>query len=201
MGRNYSRKLSPNTADLPLIWDSENSDWRLASLASIVNLLKESVDYAPDPVIQPEATFVSEDPVLELGQLGIASDKGYFKIGNGTSTWSALTKDYRSSVNDADWVEGVATNSWVGTPYYIKRSGMVTVTGSVDGTGASDNVSAVLPAGYRPNRTIYFAVNGFTASGPTEESGRGEINSSGEIILYGRQEQITYTVTFPYIAS
>lgn len=38
MGRKYSRKPDPKLSDLPLIWDSENSDWRLTTLQAIKSL-------------------------------------------------------------------------------------------------------------------------------------------------------------------
>ena len=38
MSRNYSRKDEPTTSDLALIWDSANSDWRLATLKDVVDL-------------------------------------------------------------------------------------------------------------------------------------------------------------------
>lgn len=50
-GRNYSRKDSPTTADLPLIWDSANSDWRLATLSSIQTLF-DSLETSNKPVTQ-----------------------------------------------------------------------------------------------------------------------------------------------------
>lgn len=37
-GRNYSRKDTPTLQDLPLLWDAANSDWRLATIASIQEL-------------------------------------------------------------------------------------------------------------------------------------------------------------------
>ena len=39
MATNYSRKSTPVSADLSVIWDSENSDYRLATLSSIATLI------------------------------------------------------------------------------------------------------------------------------------------------------------------
>lgn len=50
-GRNYSRKDSPALADLSLIWDSANSDWRLSTLSSIQTLF-EAEDTIKEPVSQ-----------------------------------------------------------------------------------------------------------------------------------------------------
>lgn len=48
MGRNYSRKTSPLTSDLALIWDVENSDWRLTTLSAIQTLFEaNAVDVEP----------------------------------------------------------------------------------------------------------------------------------------------------------
>jgi hypothetical protein len=38
MGRNYSRKSDPKLSDLAMIWDAENSDWRLTTLSDIKTL-------------------------------------------------------------------------------------------------------------------------------------------------------------------
>jgi hypothetical protein len=40
MGRNYSRKDSPVSSDLALIWDASNSDWKLSPFSSIATLVE-----------------------------------------------------------------------------------------------------------------------------------------------------------------
>ena len=44
MGRNYSRKDNPALSDLSLIWDAANSDWRLTTLAKILELFEANTD-------------------------------------------------------------------------------------------------------------------------------------------------------------
>lgn len=51
-GRNYSRKDSPTLSDLPLIWDSANSDWRLATLSNIKTLVESSLTFVEPPTTQ-----------------------------------------------------------------------------------------------------------------------------------------------------
>jgi len=51
MGRNYSRKSDPKVSDLSMIWDAENSDWRLSTFNDIFTLLTSSCSnnmYEPD---------------------------------------------------------------------------------------------------------------------------------------------------------
>ena len=41
--------------------------------------------------VKTESEWTSSNPVLKKGEVAFSSDKGYiFKVGNGTSTWSAL---------------------------------------------------------------------------------------------------------------
>lgn len=42
------------------------------------------------PVSGPAADFTSVNPVLSLGQVGVESNTGKVKVGNGTSAWTAL---------------------------------------------------------------------------------------------------------------
>jgi len=44
VGRNYSRKENPTVSDLALIWDSANSDWRLATLNDVKDLFEANAD-------------------------------------------------------------------------------------------------------------------------------------------------------------
>lgn len=43
MGRTYSRISDPQLSDLPLIWDSSNSDWRLCTLQDIMTLFEANM--------------------------------------------------------------------------------------------------------------------------------------------------------------
>lgn len=66
MSRNYSRKGQPLGSDLALIWDSENSDWRLATLDSVVALYQGNVVFEKDvqhstPVATPFTVGVNDN--------------------------------------------------------------------------------------------------------------------------------------------
>jgi len=59
MSRNYSRKDTPVSSDLALIWDAENSDWRLTTLSAVSSLSLSSTPSNMKPVTQyaaPSAT-------------------------------------------------------------------------------------------------------------------------------------------------
>jgi hypothetical protein len=43
MGRNYSRKDTPTLSDLCLIWDEDNSDWRLTTISAISTLVEGDI--------------------------------------------------------------------------------------------------------------------------------------------------------------
>ena len=49
------------------------------------------------------ANWTSADPVLALGELGLESDTGFFKLGNGTDAWTVLAY---GGVNGADGADG-----------------------------------------------------------------------------------------------
>jgi len=55
MSRTYSRKLTPSTADLALIWDQENSDYRLTPLSAVKELFSTDTDVLNEPDSQYEA--------------------------------------------------------------------------------------------------------------------------------------------------
>lgn len=63
MSRQYARISDPQLSDLPLIWDSSNSDWRLCTLNDILTLFQGSLVFPdagrPEPNTQyaaPSAT-------------------------------------------------------------------------------------------------------------------------------------------------
>jgi hypothetical protein len=49
------------------------------------------------------ANWTSADPVLALGELGLESDTGFFKLGNGEDAWTDLAY---GGVSGADGSEG-----------------------------------------------------------------------------------------------
>jgi len=56
MGRNYSRKNDPQMSDLDLIWDAENSDWRLTPLNDIFTLFCSSFTTM---LLEPDTQYYS----------------------------------------------------------------------------------------------------------------------------------------------
>lgn len=250
-GRNYSRKDSPALADLPLIWDSANSDWRLTTLQAILDLFNASgasasaplIDFeavldannpTPErgqlaialdmgyfkigdgatawgsltpryesdelvmPIIDLEATLVSTNPIAEAGQLVVASDAGYFKIGDGVTAFNSIVDFYNADVssNDDSWTEETSLeNSWTGTIRYIRRSGFVTVVvDAVDGSTKSTDTMLTLPLGYRPTVTI--------RSGLSTDAGTFatlSVNSDGEISSDGTAADLRGQIIFPLV--
>jgi len=70
MSRNYSRKTTPTGADLALIWDAANSDWRLTTITAIVALsttdttegfLKEPLTQYAAPAATAFTILVNDD--------------------------------------------------------------------------------------------------------------------------------------------
>jgi len=57
MGRNYQRKDDPVTADLALIWDAENSDWRLSTLANILALFNTTNETTDVSIQEPNSQY------------------------------------------------------------------------------------------------------------------------------------------------
>ena len=56
MARNYSRKDNPTSADQCLIWDSENSDWRLTTLSDVFSLFNESF---LNVILEPDSQYAA----------------------------------------------------------------------------------------------------------------------------------------------
>lgn len=64
-GRNYSRKDSPTTSDLSLIWDSANADWRLSTLASIKALVESGLTFTVPATTQRLIPLTGFESTLE----------------------------------------------------------------------------------------------------------------------------------------
>ena len=69
MGRNYSRKESPLTSDLALIWDAENSDWRLTTLSAIQALFEANAEKV-EPVTQYSSPLAGASITITDGDDG-----------------------------------------------------------------------------------------------------------------------------------
>lgn len=86
--------------------------------------------------VKTEAEWSSSNPVLKKGEVAFSSDKGYiFKVGNGTSTWSALKYSNQGPKGDKG-TTGTRGSIWnVGTAC----TGTST-TGTVFATGISSSL-------------------------------------------------------------
>ena len=86
--------------------------------------------------VKTESEWSSSNPVLKKGEVAFSSDKGYiFKVGNGTSTWSALAYSNQGPKGDKG-TTGTRGSIWnVGTAC----TGTST-TGTVFATGISSSL-------------------------------------------------------------
>ena len=55
----------------------------------------------------PEATWTANNPILAAGEMGVETDTGKFKVGNGTDVWSALP--YASGIQGTTGAQGPQT--------------------------------------------------------------------------------------------
>lgn len=69
MGRNYSRKDTPASADLPLIWDTANSDWRLTPFSAVATLMETLL---PTVVPKPTTQYLTAPDAFSLTLEGTA---------------------------------------------------------------------------------------------------------------------------------
>lgn len=93
------------------------------------------------------AEWITEDPILATGELGIETDTGKFKLGDGTTAWSGLLYGVRPTLRsasgnttiadvDADFIVYTGTGGHtitlrpasVGGLIYIKNCGSGSVT-------------------------------------------------------------------------
>lgn len=85
-----------------------------------------------------EADWISSDPVLYAGEIGFSSDKGnMYKVGDGTSKWSALSYNKSDTANTATKLATART---------IQTNLASTSTASFDGSAnVTPGVTGVLP--------------------------------------------------------
>lgn len=79
------------------------------------------------------ATWTSSNPTLAIGELGLETDTGKFKVGNGTSTWTALS--YASGIQGAQGIQGTGYNGVTSTTSNTIGTGSKTFS-SIANTGA-----------------------------------------------------------------
>jgi hypothetical protein len=112
-GRNYSRKDNPQTSDLPLIWDSANSDWRLTTLSDIKTLF-ESTD-TQTPVYEPVTQYVipTDGFSIQVGATAENVDKDTHLIlaPAGTLATGTIVLPLNSSARDKQTVQVSSTQA------------------------------------------------------------------------------------------
>lgn len=114
-----------------------------------------------------EANWSSINPILLEGEIAISSDKGLFKIGNGTSTWSTL------SYNNANTANNATSATKLTTPRTIQTNLASTSTASFDGSAnITPGVTGTLSAsnGGTGQTTTKAAANAFINSLETGSS-------------------------------
>lgn len=108
-----------------------------------------------------EANWSSANPILLKGEVAISSDKKLFKVGDGTSTWSAL------SYNNANSANSSITASKLSTARTIRTNLASTSTASFDGSAnITPGVTGTLPVanGGTGQTTANTAANAFINS-------------------------------------
>lgn len=86
------------------------------------------------------ANWTSNNPTLLAGEMGVETDTGKFKVGNGTQAWTALA--YSSGTQG---VAGTAATITVGTVTTLAAGASATVTNGGSSSAATLNFG--IPAG------------------------------------------------------
>ena len=133
-----------------------------------------------EPLVGLSTDLASQNPVLLAGQIGIESDTGREKIGNGDN-WNDIP--YTS---DSGWTSPTLLNSWanVGSgnhPLQYRKglNGLVTIEGAV--SGGTNNPIMSLPTAYRPTSNVITAILVVTGGG--NAAGYISIGSNGDVIV------------------
>ncbi len=112
-----------------------------------------------------ESNWSSQNPVLGKGEIGIAIDKQYFKIGDGTNMWSAIKDLYPITKidtelnikNSSNAVFGqIALSSDTGILAYGKGNGTFEIIAkNADLQALSGRVDIIASSGGEPNQNAY----------------------------------------------
>ena len=76
------------------------------------------------------AEWTTANPTLSQGEMGVETDTGKFKIGNGTATWTALPYVSVQGVQGIQGVQGSGTQGIQGTNGIQGTDGVQGATGS-----------------------------------------------------------------------
>ena len=117
------------------------------------------------------SAWTAANPVLLLGEVGIETDTRNFKVGNGSSAWSALSY-YLTAVGSV--VRGQVSKMDAGTIDIVTQSVYVStgLTGTLDATtangielGTTDTFAVKNTSGSTKLMQIYGSIDAKTASG------------------------------------
>jgi hypothetical protein len=136
MGRRYSRKDTPVSSDLPLLWDSENADWRLSTLSDIKDFVLSVPVYPWTVVTSLLNGWTGEVRIKQLSNWIIVTGEvdGSAKTGNSIYTLpTAFFPKYK--VQCTAWDENGAVNT------FVQDSGSVVS----EGTGAAQTFTVTFP--------------------------------------------------------
>jgi hypothetical protein len=86
------------------------------------------------PLVTPAAEWTAADPTLAAGQMGIESDTGYIKVGDGTTAWAALPYYTGPGVATSDGTTGGTGSAGSGSQYVLLTIGGATYRLLHDGT-------------------------------------------------------------------
>jgi hypothetical protein len=136
------------------------------------------------------AEWTSATPVLSIGEPGYETDTGKFKVGNGSSAWTALS--YSSGLTGPTGATGStgptgptgAASTVAGPTGPTGSIGTTGLTGPTGPTGATSTVAG--PTG--PTGAVS------TVAGPT-----GPTGPTGEVTLVGVQTLTNKTLTAPVL--
>ncbi len=143
-------------------------------------------------VLGTAAQWIARNPTLTLGEMGIETDTGLFKIGNGTSSWTSLVyQNTATGTTGATGSAGGATGA-TGTNGITGSGGVTGATGSAGGaTGATGSRGATGETGSR-GATGTTGSNGVTGATAT-------FNTLTTQVLFNVGGGITGSSNFTYV--
>ena len=127
--------------------------------------------------------WTSSNPVLQSGELGYETDTGKFKIGNGTSTWSALTYFQAGAGSSSNSFATISTPSGT-SPVADSSTDTLTLTAGagITITGNSSTDSIEIASTITDTNTTYTFASG-TTNGAFSVTPSG--GSAQSVSIYG----------------
>ncbi len=134
-------------------------------------------------VLGTAAQWTARNPVLVLGEIGIETDTGKFKIGDGTSTWSSLS--YQT-----DAIGSTGATGADGSVGATGATGIAGITGATGSAGSNGVTGATGSAGSNGS-------TGATGSGVTGAT--ATTNTLTTQVLFNSGGSITGSANFVYV--